>query len=106
MGEQLFLERFVWFDNEARRTRYPNAFKLADRFEVSTKTAQRSIDWFRDRLLALLEYEVSRKWYYYTDPLIFRIVTTALLLGKLLSFCYYSPTTSDCTAHRGSPWRS
>ena len=164
MGEQLFLERFVWFDNEARRERYPNAFKLADHFEVSTKTAQRSIDCFRDRLLAPLEYEVSRKGYYYTDPtfqlpvlkispeellalliskkliseasagsladelghisrrlgsllaanlpgrahpkdafsfrwksvnptdpLIFRIVTTTLLLGKLLTFCYYSP---------------
>ena len=176
MGEQLLLERFVWFDNEARRERYPNAFKLADHFEVSTKTAQRSIDWFRDRLLAPLEYEVSRKGYYYTDPtfqlpvlkisqeellalliskkliseasagsladelghisqrlgsllaanlpgrahpedafsfrwksvnptdpLIFRIVTTTLLLGKLLTFCYYSPTTSDCTIRTVEP---
>ena len=56
MGEQLFLERFVWFDNEARHGRYPNAFKLADRFEISTKTAQRSIDYFRDRLQAPLAY--------------------------------------------------
>ncbi len=24
MGDQLYLERFVWFDNEARRERFPN----------------------------------------------------------------------------------
>jgi hypothetical protein len=46
MGDHLFLERFVWFDHEARRERFPNAFKLAAKFEVSTKTAQRSIDYF------------------------------------------------------------
>ena len=32
MGDQLFLERFIWFDNEARRQRYPNASKLAEQF--------------------------------------------------------------------------
>ena len=53
MGEQLYLERFFWFDNEARREQYPNATKLGEQFEISTKTAQRSIDHFRDRLLAL-----------------------------------------------------
>ena len=25
MGDQLYLERFVWFDHEARKERYPNA---------------------------------------------------------------------------------
>ena len=30
MGEQLYLERFVWFDHESRRERYPNAFKLRE----------------------------------------------------------------------------
>lgn len=68
MGDQLFLERFIWFDNEARRERYPNASKLAIRFEIATKSAQRSIDYFRDRLLAPLQYEVSHKGYFYTDP--------------------------------------
>ena len=44
MGEQLFLERFVWFDNETRHGRHPNAFKLAAQFEISAKTVQCSID--------------------------------------------------------------
>lgn len=58
MGDQLFLERFVWFDNEIRRQRYPNAFNLAGQFEISPKTAQRSIDYFRGRLIAPLAYDL------------------------------------------------
>jgi len=176
MGEQLFLERFVWFDSEARRGRYPNAFKLARKFEIATKSAQRSIDYFRDRLQAPLEYESSRKGYFYTDPtfqlpviriseeellallisrkliteasagsladelgrvsnrlgsllaanlpgrarpedafsfrwkaispidpLTFKVVTSSLLQGKLLSFCYYSPTAADSTMRTVEP---
>jgi predicted DNA-binding transcriptional regulator YafY len=176
VGEQLFLERFVWFDNETRRERFPNASKLAVKFEITTKTAQRSIDYFRDRLLAPLEYELSRKGYYYSDPtfqlpviriseeeilallisrkliteasagslgdelgsvsrrlgsllaanlpgkarpedafsfrwknispsdpLTFKVVTSALLQGKLLTFCYYSPKAGNCTMRTVEP---
>lgn len=176
MGDQLYLERFVWFDNEVRMGRYPNATRLGERFEIAPKTAQRSIDHFRDRLLAPLEYDSTRKGYYYTDPgfqlpviriseeellallisrkLIteasagsladelesvsrrlgsllaanlpgrarpedafsfrwkavnptapntFRIVTTALLQGKLLNFCYYSPIFGNSTMRSAEP---
>lgn len=176
MGDQLFLERFIWFDNEARHEHYPNATKLAERFEIATKSAQRSIDYFRDRLQAPLEYESSRKGYFYTDPsfqipimriseeelvallisqkliteasagyladelgsvsrrlgsllaaslpgrnkpedalsfrwkninptdpLTFKVITSALLQGRLLSFCYYSPTSRDCTMRTVEP---
>ena len=176
MGDQLFLERFVWFDNEARHGRYPNATKLADQFELSTKTAHRSIDYFRDRLQAPFEYDESRKGYFYTDasfqlpitklsqdellallisrkliteasagslgdelgsistrlgsllgaslpgkahpedafsfrwkginptdPIIFQNVTSALIQGRLLSFCYYSPTSSNSTMRTVEP---
>lgn len=68
MGDQIFLERFIWFDNEARRGHFPNASKLARQFEIACKTAQRSIEHFRDRLLAPLEYDLARKGYFYTDP--------------------------------------
>jgi predicted DNA-binding transcriptional regulator YafY len=176
MGDQLYLERFVWFDNEARRERFPNASKLGEHFEIAPKTAQRSIDHFRDRLLAPLEYDQSHKGYYYTDPTFqlpviriseeellallisrkliteasagsladelgsvsnrlgallaanlpgratpedafsfrwknisltdpqtFKVVTSALLQGKLLTFCYYSPTSSTCTMRTVEP---
>ncbi len=68
MGDQLYLERFVWFDNETRHGRFPNASMLGQHFEIAPKTAQRSIDHFRDRLQAPLEYDLSRKGYYYSDP--------------------------------------
>ena len=68
MGGQLFFERFVWFDREVRAERYPNATVLADHFELSTKTAHRSIEYFRDRLVAPLVYDPVRKGYRYTDP--------------------------------------
>ena len=176
MGDQLYLERFVWFDNEVRRERFPNATKLGEHFEIAPKTAQRSIDHFRDRLLAPLEYDQTHKGYYYTDPtfqlpviriseeellalmisrkliteasagsladelgsvskrlssllaanlpgrarpedafsfrwknisltdpLTFKVVTSALLQGKLLTFCYYSPTASNCTMRTVEP---
>ena len=176
MGDQLFLERFVWFDNEARHSRYPNASRLAERFELSIKTAHRSIDHFRDRLQAPFAYDESRKGFYYTDPtfqlpitklsqdellallisrkliteasagslgqelgqistrlgsllaaslpgkahpedafsfrwkginptepVIFENVTAALLQGRLLSFCYYSPSSSVCTMRTVEP---
>jgi hypothetical protein len=59
MGDQLYLERFVWFDHEARKERFPNANTLGAYFEIASKTAQRSIDHFRDRLQAPLEYDKS-----------------------------------------------
>jgi predicted DNA-binding transcriptional regulator YafY len=60
------MERVFWFDGELKRQRYPNAARLAEKFEVSGKTAQRDIALLRDRLLAPIEYDFSRKGYYYT----------------------------------------
>ena len=149
---------------------------MAAKFEISTKTAQRSIDYFRDRLQAPLAYLLTRKGYVYTDssyqlpvariteaellallisrkliteasagsladdlehisrrlgsllaanlpgrakpedvfsfrwkgisstdPLTFKVVTSALLQGKLLTFCYYSPTASNCIMRTVEP---
>ena len=176
MGDQIFLERFVWFDNEARRSRFPNATSLARQFEIASKTAQRSIEYFRDRLRAPLEYHHSSKGYFYTDPsfqlpvlriteeellallisrkllteasagpladelasvsqrlgslltaslpgrtrpeeafsfrwkninptdpLAFEVVASALLQGRQLTFCYYSPASSSCTTRTVEP---
>ena len=84
MGDQLYLERFIWFDQQARRERFPNASTLAEKFEVSTKTAQRSIDHFRDRLQAPLEYELAHRWYFYTDST-FQLPVTRITQEELLA---------------------
>ena len=58
MGEQLFLERFFWFDTEAKKNTFPNASNLARQFECSIKTAQRSIEFFRCWLLTFNYYSL------------------------------------------------
>jgi predicted DNA-binding transcriptional regulator YafY len=67
MGDHLTLERYYWFDNQVRTNRFPNANTLAERFEISSKTAQRSIDFMRDRIGAPLEYDSRHKGYRYSD---------------------------------------
>ncbi|MEW6219090.1 MAG: hypothetical protein AB1634_06080 [Thermodesulfobacteriota bacterium] len=68
MGEQIFLEHFLWFDQRVREGKYPNARHLADEFEVTHKTAQRHIEYFRDRLLAPLVFDHRRRGYSYSQP--------------------------------------
>jgi predicted DNA-binding transcriptional regulator YafY len=67
MGIKNIYERFVWFDNQVRVKKYPNASDLAGQFEISAKTAQRDIDFMRDRLLCPLHYDSSQKGYFYDD---------------------------------------
>jgi len=67
MGTKNIYERFVWFDSQVRAQKYPNATSLSEQFEISAKTAQRDIDFMRDRLLCPLDYDSSQKGYYYDD---------------------------------------
>ena len=67
MGTKNIYERFVWFDDQVRARKYPNATTLAEKFEISTKTAQRDIDFMRDRLLCPLDYDSSQRGYCYDD---------------------------------------
>jgi predicted DNA-binding transcriptional regulator YafY len=67
MGTKNIYERFVWFDNQVRARKYPNATTLSEQFEISAKTAQRDIDFMRDRLRCPLDYDSSQKGYYYDD---------------------------------------
>jgi predicted DNA-binding transcriptional regulator YafY len=67
MGTKNIYERFVWFDDQVKGKKFPNATSLAEKFELSTKTAQRDIEFMRDRLLCPLYYDSSQKGYYYDD---------------------------------------
>lgn len=67
MGDHLVWERYFWFDKQVRTEKFPNARNLAERFEISTKTAQRNIDFMRDRIGAPLEYIPSYRGYNYND---------------------------------------
>lgn len=97
MGDQLFLERFVWFDNQIRRQRYPNASSLAQQFEITAKTAQRSIEYFRDRLIAPLAYDFFKKGYHYTDPA-FQLPVTRISEGELLALLISRKLMTEASA--------
>jgi predicted DNA-binding transcriptional regulator YafY len=62
------LERVFWIDKEIRANRYPNATNIAGHFEVTTKTAQRTLDYMRDRLRLPLGYSAEHRGWYYTEP--------------------------------------
>ncbi|BBO87257.1 hypothetical protein [Desulfosarcina ovata] len=83
MGTIATLERIFWFDDQARRKRYPNASKLARRFELSTKTAQRCVDAMRDRFGAPLEYHPSKRGYHYLDDSLFCSDLGCILTDRL-----------------------
>lgn len=61
-------ERIFWIDHEIRAGRYPNNGKIAAHFEISEKTAQRTMDFLRDRLKMPVGYHPEERGWYYTEP--------------------------------------
>lgn len=67
MSSSVIIERYQWFINKIRNNCYPNAKTLSEQFEISAKTAQRNIEFMRDRLHAPLRYVPARRGYEFTD---------------------------------------
>ncbi|MBA3029050.1 MAG: WYL domain-containing protein [Desulfobacteraceae bacterium] len=67
MANYPIYERIVWFDRQVRNRKYPNASSLSTNFEIVLKTAQRNINFIRDRMGAPLEYDSLKRGYYYSD---------------------------------------
>ena len=55
-------------DRQLRNNEYPNCTLFAVDWEISTKTAQRDIDFLRDRMGAPIEYDALNRGYFYTEP--------------------------------------
>ena len=54
-------------DQLLRNNKYPNCTSFAEEWEISTKTAQRDIDFLKDRMGAPVEYDALERGYYYTE---------------------------------------
>lgn len=67
MSGKLQYERFFWFHKRLKAGKYPNARILAEKFELSPRTAQRDIEFMRDRLSAPLEYNPAKRGFCYTS---------------------------------------
>jgi proteasome accessory factor B len=62
------LHHLILIDEAIRTGGYPNATTLARDLELSSRTIARKLGFLRDVLLAPIEYDSSRKGYYYSQP--------------------------------------
>ncbi len=76
--------RVFWIDHELRADRYPNATTIAEHFEVTPKTAQRTIDFMRDQMRMPLDYSAERRGWYYTEP-VYGLPAVEMSEGELVA---------------------
>ncbi len=67
VARKLAYERYYWFHGQVKAGKHPNTRKLAERFEISRKQAQRDVDFMKDRLGAPLLYNPIHRGYEYGD---------------------------------------
>ena len=60
--------RIQWLHKKMTLNSYPNAQRLAERFGISHRQAQRDLNYLRCELGAPIEYDNSKKGFYYTEP--------------------------------------
>ena len=53
---------------------YPNAQRIAERFGISHRQAQRDFDYLRRELGAPIEYDAKKKGFYYSKPFVLPIL--------------------------------
>jgi predicted DNA-binding transcriptional regulator YafY len=76
--------RISW-DKELRENHYPNATKIANKFEISAKTAQRDLDFLRDRLKLPIEYSAKHRGWYYTESIAYKLSLINIFEGELVA---------------------
>ena len=69
--------RIQWLHKKIVLNSYPNAQRLAERFNISHRQAQRDLDYLRRELEAPIAYDNSRKGFYYTQPFTLPLLLTS-----------------------------
>lgn len=59
--------RIQWLHKRTADMRYPNASRLAERFGISHRQAQRDVEYLKNTLGAPLAYNAERRGFYYTE---------------------------------------
>lgn len=82
------VHRIAWFDRQIRANNYPNRESLARKFEISTRQAQRDIDYLKETMDAPLRYDAKKRGYYYEEdafvlPNIYISEEVKMMLGFL-----------------------
>ncbi len=60
-------ERIFWIDQQLRYGHYPKTQKIAEHFEISTKTVKRTIEIMRDRMQLPIVYCHHRHGWFYSE---------------------------------------
>jgi predicted DNA-binding transcriptional regulator YafY len=62
------INRIQWLHKKIVELSYPNAMRLAEKFSISHRQAQREVVFLRDYLHAPLKYDMLHKGFYYSEP--------------------------------------
>jgi len=84
------MHRILWFDQEVRSNHFPNCTQFAQQFELSTRQANRDIEYMINSLGAPLQYDAKKRGYRYTDTT-FALPSTYITeeLRRTLAFLSY-----------------
>ena len=69
--------RIQWLHKKLTMKSYPNAQRLAERFGISHRQAQRDVDFLRAKLGAPIEYDPAHKGFKYSKPFSLPIYITS-----------------------------
>lgn len=95
------LSRIFFIHEQLKAGGYPSSQKLAQLWEgVSSKTVRRDIEYLRDMMNAPIDYDASRRGYYYTEPS-YDIPSFMLTEGELFSLAIGEVVLAD---YQNSPF--
>lgn len=69
--------RIQWLHKKLTMKSYPNAQRLAERFGISHRQAQRDFDYMRRELGAPIAYDNSRKGFYYEESYVLPVLLSS-----------------------------
>ena len=69
--------RIHWLHTKLTMKSYPNAQRLAERFGISHRQAQRDFEYLRRELGAPIAYDNSRKGFYYEESYVLPVLFTS-----------------------------
>jgi predicted DNA-binding transcriptional regulator YafY len=99
LEQKVTANRILAVDALIREGKYPNAVTIARKLEVTSRTVQRDIEYMRDMYHAPIEYDYTRKGYYYSEPSFF-IKSVPLTEGELFSIALFDQTLDQ---YRNTP---
>ncbi|GHV69874.1 DeoR family transcriptional regulator [Spirochaetia bacterium] len=86
--EKVRINRILKIDDAIRANKYPNASTLAKELEVTQRTILRDLDYLRDMYRAPIEYDYTKRGFYYSEPNFF-IKSVILTEGELFSIALF-----------------